>query len=103
MRILGTAVRDGQGHSVRAFLHPEHTAVTGHLEHMAVQVDGHRSLNIQSLGDLDILCQLGIYAPGYGKFQLFYGTFFRRRRAGGAHQGICYIPRCNKSLSLIHI
>ena len=97
MRILGTAVRDGQGHRVRAFLHPEHTAITGHLEHMAVQVEGQRSLNIQSLGDLDILCQLDSSAVGYGKFQLFYGTFFRRRRVGGAHQGICYIPRCNKS------
>ena len=46
MRILGTAVRDGQGHSVRTVLfHIEHTAAAavGHLEHMAVQVEGHIS------------------------------------------------------------
>ena len=43
MRILGTAVRYGQGHRVRAFLHPEHAAAAGHLEHMAVQVEGHIS------------------------------------------------------------
>ena len=94
MRILGTAVRDGQG---RTATHLEHAAGTGHPQCTAVQVEGHISRYYQCLADLDILCQLDSSAVGYGKFQLFYGTFFRRRRAGGGHQGICYIPRCNKS------
>lgn len=66
MRILGTAVRDGQGRTVT---HLEHTDVAGHLEHMAIQVEGHISRYYQCLADLDILCQLDSSAVGYGRFQ----------------------------------
>ena len=100
MRILGTAVRDGQGRRVRAFLHPEHTAVTGHLEHMAVQVEGQRFCDLQCFSDRDVVRQLDGLTGIYVAFQIggiVHRNRFRRRRAGGAHQGICYIPRCNKS------
>ena len=51
----------------------------------------------QCLADLNILCQPNISTVGYGRSQPGCGVVRRRRRAGGAHQGICYIPRCNKS------
>ena len=43
-RLRRAAVRDGQG---RTATHLEHAAGTGHLEHMAVQVEGQGSCDLQ--------------------------------------------------------
>jgi len=92
MRILGTAVRDGQG---RTATHLEHAAGTGHPQCTAVQVEGQGLAGYdQSFGDR----RIGVQGNGrVVRRSVDFCLQVRQRRAGGAHQGICYIPRCNKS------
>ena len=91
MRILGTAVRDGQGRTVT---HLEHTAGASHPQYAAVQVEGQVFCNLQRGSDL----RIGIQCNRCASVCLAYHSLqVQLRRAGGAHQGICYIPRCNKS------
>ena len=88
---LRAAVLYGQG---RTATHLEHAAVAGHPQCTAVQVEGQVFCYLQRGSDL----RIGVQGNGrVVRRSVDFCLQVRQRRPSGGHQGICYIPRCNKS------